>query len=184
MSFESDLEKFLKQPAIAKQMRAHYAASGGSVADIAEVKTYVDRAVHILVDSLPIALRTGPQAITYSDMEYAQPVLGKDGFYTVELRWVPKEVQRESLYRSEYPEGIENIVALHSTGYVASKPVYGFWRGHRTNYNVTGTYGPYGGWAKSAQIREPDPFISFAVSTFNRLYGQRGVTLIAPDEYY
>lgn len=183
MSFEDELQKYLERPKIKKKMKAHYKSTGGGVSDITQVEFYAQHAIRIIVDSLPISLKAGPQAITYNDMTYSTPVMNNDGDYIVELKWNPKAIHRESLYRPGYPDGIENIVALHSTGYMAEKPVFGYWRGHHTNYNVTGTYGPYGGWAKSLQAREPDPFISFAVSMFNNTYRKNGVILTAPPIY-
>ena len=179
MSFEDDLKKYLNQPAIKKQMKAHYKTTGGGAADIAQVEFYAQQAIRTIIDSLPIPLRAGPHAIDYNDMTYAMPAMNEDGDYTVELRWNPIAVHRESLYEEGYPEGIENIVALFSTGTKVSRhAVFGYWSGGRSLYaSAFTTYIP------ENTFRDPDPFISNAVSAFNNAHKKDGVTLIAPPKY-
>mgnify|MGYP006873053883 CR=1 FL=1 len=59
-------------------------------------------------------------------------------------------------------EGIDDIVALFDTGYIASRHVYGYWESHDV-------------WAYSKISRVGLHFIEYAVTEFNSIYGRYNV---------
>lgn len=178
MTFDEQVAKYLKRPAIQAQIKAHYKKTGGSAEDITQVIGYAQKAVAAIIDSLPYELKGGSsRPITTTDLIIGEPRLNDNGDFEVELRWNPDAIHRESLYEEGYPEGLEDIVSLFSTGSKLSKnwvAGYGKYRdfGYRYFYIPKGTY------------REPDPFISHAVSAFNAAHAKDHVVLIAPKEYY
>lgn len=181
MSFEDDLKKYLNQPAIKKQMKAHYKATGGGAADITQVEFYTQQAIRAIVDSLPLSLKGGRHAITYNDMSYVVNGMNDYGDYVAEIRWNPKAIHRESLYDADdgYPDGVENIVALFSTGVQPIRhDVFGdhMWGNY---WHESSRYFIPQGWSRAA-----DPFLKNAIDAYNATYKKNGVVLTAPNGVY
>lgn len=182
MSFEDDLKKYLNQPTIKQQMKAHYKATGGGAADIAQVEFYAQQAIRAIVDSLPMSLKSGPRAIDYNDMTYTKPTMSDDGDYVVELKWNPTAIHRESLYDSDdggYPDGVENIVALFSKGVNPIRhDVFGDYMWGRYWHESIRYFIPQG-WS-----READPFLKNAIDAYNAAHKKDGVLLMPPAGVY
>ena len=177
MTFEQQVAQYLNQPHMKAQLKAHYKKMGGSAADSEAAKRYAEEAKQAIIDALPESLKNGMRPITINDFEPLVPRLNADGDYEIELRWKPEAIHRESLYEEGYPEGLENIVALFSTG---NKPL---------RHSVLGLkkekwslmYHQY--YIPAGYQRAADPFISKAVAAFNAKYAKNNVVLIAPDIY-
>lgn len=60
-------------------------------------------------------------------------------------------------------EGVDNIIALFDTGYLASRYVYGYWSSHEV-------------WTRSKLSRVGLRFIEDAITEFNSIYGRYNVT--------
>lgn len=76
-----------------------------------------------LPDTLRLSLeRNG----TLSKTEITAPKQAGD-FFRIDINIPPELLRRKSLIPNEYPEGIDNIIALFDKGYNAKKRVYGYW---------------------------------------------------------
>lgn len=120
----------------------------------------------------------------FNSLEYSQPkTIGKLGdTYQIDI-WFSDDLSRMSLLipngrrtGRRTGDGVQNIVSLFDTGYVASGSVFGLWDGHE-----------YAGVVKSREARSGKHFMSQAIESFNRVWGKNyGVhAMIAADtEFY
>jgi len=183
VTFEEQVRQYLKRPEMKAQIKSHYKKIGGSAADIAQVNQYAQRAVDAIIDSLPESLKKSynGRAIKTTDLIIGTPLINDNGDYEITLEWNPKVIHRESLYSDDegYPEGVQNIVALLSTGV---KPI---------RHDVFGDHmwGKY--WHESSRYfiprgwsRPADPFLKDAIEKFNAEHKKDGVVLIPPSGVY
>ena len=180
MTFDEQVKAFLNTPAMKAKVKAHYKKMGGSAEGEAAAAAYAQEAILAIITSLPASLKRGPRAIKVSDLVASTPILNNNGDYEVELKWNAKAIHRDSLYDADegYPDGVENIVALFSTG---TKP---------TRHDVFGDHMWGTFWHESSRYfipqgysKQSDPFISNAVAAFNAAHEKDGVVLIAPSKY-
>lgn len=120
----------------------------------------------------------------FNSLEYSQPkIVGKQAdAYQIDI-WFADDLSRMSLLipngsraGQHTGDGIQNIVSLFDTGYTASRSVFGTWDGHEDV-----------GVIKSREIRGGKQFMSQAIESFNRAWGEiYGVrAMIAADtEFY
>lgn len=75
-----------------------------------------------------------------------------DGEYEILVTLTPDSIQRNSLWKEGYPDGVDDIVLLFTTGYKARKSLRGEWHG-KSIY--------------SKNFRLPDGFLQRAIDAFN-----------------
>lgn len=195
MDFDAEIAKFLGRPAVAKSFRAaavrNMQASGVGVATMKAAETWAQKARDEIIASLPESLRNSPNhPITSADLLIKPGTVTPDGKYRFELAWKPGAVHRDSLYEDEYPDGIEDIVALFHKGYVSRDYVYGYWDRHRPIMAYDSRNDNTGGgdfvWMRSRISRLADPFLVDAIAAFNAAHKQDGVTLafVPGAKYY
>lgn len=183
MTFDEQVAKYLKRPAIQAQIKAHYKKTGGSTEDITQVIGYAQKAVAAIIDSLPDSLRKSynGRAIKTTDLIIGDPIVNDNGDYEITLIWNPQAIHRESLYSDDegYPEGVQNIVALLSTGVrpirhdVFGDHMWGKYWHESTRYFIPA------GWSRPA-----DPFLKNAIAKYNADHKKDGVVLIPPPGIY
>lgn len=193
--FDKAIAAYLATPDVKKQMKAHVAKerqrSGGTggVGDEGTVRAYANEAIAAIIASLPISLRASPNhAISTNDLHIVKIAVNQDGDYEVELAWNPAAIHRTSLYEDGYPEGVQDIVALLSTGYRAHAPVWGYWDGHTASSldlrSITGTDAKHtSAWQKSLTYRAADPFLQVAVAAFNAAHTKDHVKIKLGPQY-
>lgn len=103
--------------------------------------------------------------------------------YEVDI-YFANELHRESLSPKDYPEGIDNIIALLNSGYDASGSVSGVWTDHNGNRSVD----EYGNVIsiKSLPHREGAHFIEQAIRDFMGNYAAdyHVLNIIPAEEYH
>lgn len=82
----------------------------------------------------------------------SEPKPSADGEYKISINIQPDALHRDSLWQDGYPNGVDDIVLLFTTGYQARGYVYGEWHGV-----------PY----RSKISRESNNFLMRAVDSFN-----------------
>lgn len=175
MDFEAELAKFLGQPtmqkAIQKTAIAAMKAGGGGVAgSLEEAKKFVEQAKAAIIASLPQSLKdSNYHTFTTSDLIVDYVGMSDNGKFQFELSWNPASVHRPSLYQKGYPDGIEDIVGLFHSGYSANHYAYGPWAS-RVMHGENRVY-------RSRVFRDPDPFLTDAISKFNAEHKADSVTL-------
>ena len=179
MSFEDQVRQYLNRPEMQAEIKAHYKKIGGSADGVEKALKYAEEAIQAIIDSLPESLKSGStRPITTDDLVPGYPRLNSNGDYEVLIRWYSKAIQRDSLYNTEYPDGVKNIVALFSTGTRPSRNfVAGYWK--RAGSMMYSYYRIPAGWSRAA-----DPFLRDAIDKFNASHKEYGVILMAPDKYY
>ena len=179
MSFEDQVRQYLNRPDMKAEIKAHYKKIGGSATGRKKAELYAEEAIQEIIDSLPESLKSGStRPITTNDLLAGLPRLNTNGDYEILIRWNSKAVHRDSLYNTEYPDGVENIVALFSTGTRPSKNfVAGYWK--RAGSMMYYYYRIPAGWSRAA-----DPFLRDAIARFNASHKEDWVILIAPEKYY
>lgn len=105
----------------------------------------------ILYEHIPI------NSVSINDIIVGEPRVNKDGRWEISVSFDKKNLKRDSLDLYNYPEGIENIVLLFTTGYSARDYVYGWWVSNGTTK----------GNVRSKIERRGDDFLSRAVKEFN-----------------
>lgn len=183
MDFEAELAKFLEQPtmqkAIQKTVIAAMKAGGNGVAgSLAEAKKYVEQAKAAIIASLPQSLQdSNYHTFTTADLIVDYVGISDNGKFQFELSWNPAAVHRPSLYQKGYPDGIEDIVGLFHSGYSANNYVYGPWAS-RVMHGENRVY-------RSRVFRDPDSFLTDAISKFNAEHQADDVTLsLSPTAQY
>ena len=113
------------------------------------------------------SLRHGAPYYDKALERYRVDIYFEDNLYrpSLEINDGPMKGQRTG-------DGIDNIVSLFDTGYVAHGQVFGLWRGHESR-----------GVIPSLMYRKPLRFMEEAVEDFNRthFYKKYHVTAILPD---
>ena len=199
MDFDVELATFLNQNDMKDslhkfaigQLRFNYQT------ELAVAKTYAEMARDAIVAALPASLKNSSNgAIGVDDLLIFPGSLRKDGVFTFELGWNPDVIHRDSLYEEGYPEGIQDIVGLLSTGYRAKNYVYGLWFGHSPTMDVhhngvwkNGAHqlDPNRGFVnmRSLKIRAANNFLQTAINSFNRAHKADGVRVyIMPSAKY
>lgn len=122
-----------------------------------------------------------PQSVQdhFDTLYHEPPVQVGEGMYRMDL-YFHSDLGRPSLLINDGPrkgqhtgEGINNIVSLFDTGYIAHNQVFGIWEGHEM-------FGPI----SSRVFRNSIGFMKEAVTDFNRRFGNRyGVTAMLSDEW-
>lgn len=98
-------------------------------------------------------------SITEKDILVGEPNIDKKGNISLTISFHEGSLQRPSLYKKGYPDGVENIVLLFTHGYHAKNYVYGKW-----SYKRFSTHKPI----RSRKDRKPNDFLQRAVEEFNR----------------
>lgn len=183
MDFEAELAKFLGQPSVKASIQktaiaAMKAGGSGVAGSLEDAKKFVEQAKVAIIASLPRSLKdSNYHTFTAADLIVDYTGVSDDGKFQFELSWNPAAVYRPSLYRNGYPGGIEDIVGLFYSGYSANNYVYGQWAS-RVMHGETRVY-------RSRVFRNPDPFLTDAISKFNADHKVDGVTLkLSPTAQY
>lgn len=183
MDFEAELAKFLGQPSIKAPIQktavaAMKAGGNGTAGSLADAKGFVEQAKAAIIASLPQGLKdSNYHTFTTADLITDYTGMSDDGKFQFELSWNPAAVHRPSLYQKGYPDGVEDIVGLFYSGYSANNYVYGPWAS-RVMHGESRVY-------RSRVFRDPDMFLTDAISRFNVAHKADGVTLkLSPTARY
>lgn len=191
-SLLSKIAKWAKTPEGKARTKAYVnglAASGGKTASGKAVMgpEQMEEAARLFIEVLREEL-PDPIKSLGSSLYYTKPYKAHDGTYEVAICFLEKELHRESLYDEEYPDGIENIVALLNNGMHAKDYVYGSW----DNRKPTGGLDLRGdilsgqfAYVRSKKDRDPLFFMQYAVQKFEAKYGEKyGVIQIKLNSDY
>lgn len=199
MDFDAELETFLNQTDMKDSLHkfAMNRLRFDYQTELAIAKTYAEQARNAIVSSLPDSLKYSKNgAIGVDDLIIFPGRLRKDGVFVFELGWNPTVIHRDSLYEDGYPDGIEDIVGLLTTGYSAKNYVYGLWFGHSPSMDVhhngvwkNGTHqlDPSRDFVnmRSRKQRAADKFLQRGIDAFNRAHISDGVKVsIMPSAKY
>lgn len=176
MSIADQLKKLEKDPAFQKKVAAARVAarkagkpfgqSSVGVSDEAEARMRVDQILAQIHSAITTVLPHMPRDM----FQIINAGVTASGEYRFVIFFKPEMVHRESLYRAGYPDGLGNIVALYSHG---SEPIKNpVWNNERHIFIPSG-------WHK-----EPDPFLTNAVSAINAQMNKDGVRVILDAKYY
>ena len=194
MDFDAEIAKFLGTTQMKRNVRSFAATQmksfmPGTVKAMGEAESWAKKARDEIIAFLPDELRNSPTHPIGADDLYVYPgEVTDDGSFQFLLGWNPYAVHRDSLYDEEYPDGIEDIVGLFTTGYQAKNQVYGWWDHHYYAY-ASSYSGRSAGfdtmWTRSRQVRSGDPFLQTAIDKFNAEHKKDGVHLeILPSAKY
>ena len=119
-----------------------------------------DRIVHILLDiiqdHLPDSIKSNIQ-LELSDISNPKYIDATNKF-KIDITFPQEMLHRDSLYPQQYPQGVDNIIALLNNGINAKAHVYGWW--NTAHANVV-----------SVKDRDALHFIQDAIIEFNNQYG-------------
>ena len=194
MDFDAEIAKFLGTTQMKQNVRSFAATQmksfmPGTVKAMSEAEVWAKKARDEIIASLPDELRNSPTHPIGADDLFVYPgEVTDDGNFEFLLGWLPGSVHRDSLFDEEYPDGIEDIVGLFTTGYQAKNQVYGWWDHHYYAY-ASSYSGRSAGfdtmWTRSRQVRSGDPFLQTAIDKFNAEHKKDGVHLeILPSAKY
>ena len=117
-----------------------------------------------------------PHSISDIGMHSSPVRKNLDGSHSVDIYFDQEDLNRESLYEEEYPDGIENIVALLNNGMEAKDTVYGWWDGHKPTGDALSRSlkgdEDYA-FVPSRKFRHPLWFMQDAVFEFESITGQK-----------
>lgn len=194
MDFDAEIAKFLGTAQMKRNVRSFAATQmksfmPGAVKAMGEAESWAKKARDEIIASLPDELRNSPTHPIGADDLFVYPgEVTDDGSFQFLLGWNPYAVHRDSLYDEEYPDGIEDIVGLFTTGYQAKNQVYGWWDHHYYAYadSYSGRSAGFDTmWTRSRQVRSGDPFLQTAIDKFNAEHKKDGVHLeILPSAKY
>ena len=121
-----------------------------------------------------------PQSVLdhFDSLVAEPPYQNKQGQYVMDM-YFRSDLSRPSLTIVDGPRkgqrtggGIDNIVSLFDTGYVAHNTVFGIWEGHESLGEIQGRI-----------MRDSKGFMNESIQDFNRTCGKRyGVTAVLSDE--
>lgn len=194
MDFDAEIAKFLGTTQMKRNVRSFAATQmksfmPGTVKAMSEAEVWAKKARDEIIASLPDELRNSQTHPIGADDLFVYPgEVTDDGNFEFLLGWLPGSVHRDSLFDEEYPDGIEDIVGLFTTGYQAKNQVYGWWDHHYYAY-ASSYSGRSAGfdtmWTRSRQVRSGDPFLQTAIDKFNTEHKKDGVHLeILPSAKY
>lgn len=107
------------------------------------------------------------------DMYHTEPIKRPDGSYTVKINFAGN-LSRQSLAPLQYPNGLQNIIALMNNGYSHNpiKPAYGYWVSE-------------GDWTSNRRVWEGLHFIESVIKEFNEYIKSQGLNVIVriAEEY-
>lgn len=121
---------------------------------------------------------SGITSFSIGDINVESPLETADGCYSIKLNFSDEALKRKSLWNGDSTHGgytgngLYDIIGLFVNGYVTDRSAYGFWVGHENNGRI-----------KTPTYREPNDFISRAISMFEHKYAGKQVKVFYPSQW-
>lgn len=159
------IKEYANTDAGKKAIKKRYGVEYSEKIDLEPYRKYGRQMKSILFMHVNALIRS----ITEEDIIVAEPKTDAKGFISVTVSFREGSLQRDSLYKKGYPEGIENIILLFAHGYHAKDYAYGVWK-----------YGGYssGHSIRSRKDREPNNFLQDAVEEFNMMAKGKAIAFL------
>ena len=172
MDFDAEFGQYMAQPQIKSALNNFIVSqvqsgTGGVAQYKSEALNYAKMARDAIVAALPSEIANGVHRIMPSDLLLSEVRVDQNGDFVIMLSWNPNAIHRDSLYSKGYPAGLDDIVALYSTGFVARNRVYGAGKNQKR--------------VMSRVIRPPDYFIKRVIQQFNLAHQHEKVRIEVVD---